>query len=342
MSIKIGTDFDLKSKQFLDSRQGLPKTKNDLKTWSTPVPPGFEVCLEEVWYYYDPTFEGAEGSETGYWIPRLVGRNELLEGDGTIINGENRGVTADAVGQVVEEINTSVWSAIHNIESRLNADADAAAGYKIDNIVWGNNITNGSEYEVGTTVNIVRSATGIPTISYNITGKKNYSYPDNGGRFYLTEGLSETYRRDQGETITKRITHSGFITQTGNSMDLSADATLKWTYYRFWGAVSEDDKTRLLGGGTEGYTVLRTLSKGLSTSSSIEKTFDCSGGKYPVFAFHGSSSGWPGRVTIGGLDNSNYTTYTRTMTNTFGVNISYNIFMLDQIQTGDNINIKIE
>lgn len=331
MSIKIGTDFDLKSKQFLDSRQGLPKTKADLKGWSTPVPPGFEVCLEEVWYYYDPTFEGADDNETGYWIPRLVGKNELLESS-EIINGENRGVTAGAV----EQINTSIWTEINNIKSRLDAEADAAAGYKISNIVWGTNITSGSDFEVGTTVNIVKD--GIPTISYKITGT-GYS---NNTVYTFTEDLPETYRRDQGETVTQRITHSGFITQTGNSMNLSADATLKWTYYRFWGSVGEYDRDRLLEGGAEGYAILRTLSKGLSTSSSIEKSFDCSGGKYPIFAFHGSSSGWPGRVTVGGLDNSNYSTYTRNMINNFGVNISYNIFMLDQIQTGDNINIKIE
>lgn len=339
MSIKLGTDFDLKSKQFLDSRQGLPKTKADLKEWSTPVPPGFEVCLEEVWYYYDPTFEGAENNETGYWIPRLVGKSELLEGD-EIINGENRGVTADAVGQVVEEINTSVWSAIHGIEDRLNASADAEAGYKISNIVWGINIPNGSDFEVGTTVNILKN--GIPTISYKITGT---GYSDNTV-YTFTEGLSETYRRDQKETITKEITHAGFITQTGNSMDLFANATLNWTYYRFWGSVNEEDRGKLLGGGTQGYEVLRSLNKELSTSSSIETSFDCSSedysGKYPVFAFCGSSDRWPKRVTVGGLDNSNYTTYTKSITNNYGINIFYNIFMLDQIQTGDNIVINIK
>lgn len=337
MSIQIGTNFDLKSKQFLDSRQGLPETKEDLLGWITPVPPGFEVCLGEEWYYYDPN---VTIPDTGHWIPRLVGGTEIANSGENIVGGENRGVTADAVNQ----INTSIWTEINNINSRLDAEADAAAGYKIDNIKWGGPSGKSSGYtlEVGGTVSALYD--GTPTISFNITGKNNYSYPVSGYLFY-NEGVEESYTRNvSNDNVSKRISYN-FITPTNNSMTLSANATLNWTYYRFWGTVNGGNKTILLNGGSAGYEVLRSFgneNRELSTSSSIEKSFNCTGGKYPVFAFYSTSNSWtPSRVKVGGLDNSNYSIYTVNMINTYEINISYHIFMLNQIQTGDNIEINI-
>lgn len=335
MSIKLGTNFDLKSKQFLDSRQGLPESKDGLKNWSTPVPPGFEVCLDEVWYYYDPE---ANLIETGHWVPRLVGGEEIANSGESIINGENRGVTADAVNQ----INTTVWAAIDNINSRLNADADANAGYKIDNIRWGGSsgIVSGATFEVGNVVSTIYN--GTPTISFNVTGKNNYAYPENGGRLYWTTGVQETY----SSNVSIHIIYT-FITPYNNLMSLESDATLKWTYRRFWGTVTENEKLILLDGETQGYNLLRSkCGEGeLSTNRNItEKTFNCTGGQYPFFAVYaGNDNNWtPNKVTVGGFANSNYTIYKKTLINTFGKSIPYFIFMLNQIQTATNIKITIE
>ena len=335
MSIKLGTNFDLKSKQFLDSRQGLPNSKDDLRDWSTPVPPGFEVCLNEIWYYYDP---GANLSETGHWVPRLVGGEEIANSGESIINGENRGVTADAVNQ----INTTVWAAIDNINSRLDAGEDAEAGYKIDSIRWGgpSGIVSGTTFEVGYIANTVYN--GTPTISFNITGKNNYAYPESNGRLYWTTGVQETYSNNVSMTISY-----AFNTPHNNLMNLSETASLKWTYRRFWQTVTENEKLTLLGGGTQGYNLLRSkCGEGeLSISRSItEKTFNCTGGQYPFFAVYaGNDNNWtPNKVTVGGFANSNYTIYKKTLINTFGKSIPYFIFMLNQIQTATNIKITIE
>lgn len=334
MSIKLGTNFDLKSKQFLDSRQEVQE-KSDLKNWTTPVPPGFEVCLNETWYYFDPT---VNLSDTGHWVPRYVGGEEIVSSGENIINGENRGVTADAVNQ----INSSIWTAIDNINARLNADADASAGYKIDNIKWGgpNGITSGTTFEVGYIANTVYNDT--PTISFNITGKNNYAYPNNNGRLYWTTGVQENYSNN----VSIHITYT-FTTPNNNLMNLESDATLKWTYRRFWKTVTEDEKSVLLDGGTQGYNLLRSkCGEGeLSTNKSItEKTFNCSGGQYPFFVVYaGNSDNWtPSKVTVGGFANSNYTIYKKTLINTFGESIPYFIFMLNQIQTASNIKITIE
>lgn len=55
--IKIGTNFLYNSKNFLDLRQGEADSLEDLKTWNINIPVGFEVCVNGVWYVYNPDFE---------------------------------------------------------------------------------------------------------------------------------------------------------------------------------------------------------------------------------------------------------------------------------------------
>lgn len=78
MSAHIGTNFSLQSNEFLDSRQGQALNKTDLLNWKTPVPDGFEICLENEWYYYDSK---ENLPLTGHWVPRVYrGENKLLDG----------------------------------------------------------------------------------------------------------------------------------------------------------------------------------------------------------------------------------------------------------------------
>ena len=347
MSIKLGTNFDLKSKQFLDSRQEV-QGKSDLKNWTTPVPPGFEVCLDEVWYYYDPT---VNLDETGHWIPRLVGSEELESGE--IIEASNRAISADAVDAInerlsgkLEEIETNYSDAdrvlegkIQEINARLNAGADDAAGYKIDNIRWGTFADN-TTFEVGYSVNTkIPEYNNNPAISYEITGT-DYS----SGPYYL-DLESETLTKRSADNETRNISHDFEQPISKVHKILTATTKLNWTYQRFWGTVTEDEKSILLDGGTKGYNLAKAKRSELSTSKSIsEITFDCSGGKYPFFiVYTGNHPSWsPSKVTVGGFANSNYSIYKKTLINTFGIEIPYFIFMLNQIQTAYNITITIE
>lgn len=68
MSISIGTNFYLESEQFLDNRQNLPKTIQDLREWDITVPSGFEVPVDGVWYTYNPDYDSPE---TGHWKRRI-------------------------------------------------------------------------------------------------------------------------------------------------------------------------------------------------------------------------------------------------------------------------------
>lgn len=58
--IKIGTNILYNGKGFLDVRQGEADSLSDLKTWNLNIPPGFEVCVDGVWYVYSPNFSDDE------------------------------------------------------------------------------------------------------------------------------------------------------------------------------------------------------------------------------------------------------------------------------------------
>jgi len=68
MSANIGTNFNYESKKYLDNRQNLPKTKEDLKNWNTLVPEGFEVYVDGFWYVYKSYYID---EETGHWERRI-------------------------------------------------------------------------------------------------------------------------------------------------------------------------------------------------------------------------------------------------------------------------------
>ena len=71
-AIPIGTPFLFEGEKYLDSRQGLANTLDDLKNWSTSIPPGFEVYVksENAWYQYRPDEDRYK--DTGYFKRRDI------------------------------------------------------------------------------------------------------------------------------------------------------------------------------------------------------------------------------------------------------------------------------
>ena len=67
--IKIGTGFLYNGKNFLDVRQGSADSLEDLRTWNLNIPPGFEVCVDGVWYVYNPEYD--PDPETGRFRKRI-------------------------------------------------------------------------------------------------------------------------------------------------------------------------------------------------------------------------------------------------------------------------------
>lgn len=72
MAVVIGSNLLFAGKHFLDSRQGVAETVNDLKNWdhdAYPVPEGFEVYCQDNWYIYSPK---TDNPVTGKFINRLA------------------------------------------------------------------------------------------------------------------------------------------------------------------------------------------------------------------------------------------------------------------------------
>ena len=70
MSSQLITNLSYRGKKYLDARQDSVKTLDNLRTWSIPIPPGFEVFVEseKTWYYYHP--ENTEDPGTGRFRER--------------------------------------------------------------------------------------------------------------------------------------------------------------------------------------------------------------------------------------------------------------------------------
>lgn len=91
MAISIGSAFSYHAKRFLDERQGLAKTKADLKSWVIPVPEGFEVFLlsDKSWYEYSSSHSSPE---TGKFKPRNLENKEQF----------------DKLTQIIEELKAAI------------------------------------------------------------------------------------------------------------------------------------------------------------------------------------------------------------------------------------------
>lgn len=120
MAINIGTPYFYRGRYFLDIRQGMPESKADLLNWNTPVPDGFEVCLNKVWYYYDSS---TKLPDTGHWIPRLT----------SSINADypnNQGISAGLFKKELASLN----NVMDEFRASLNAFKDILL--KLDNNIY--------------------------------------------------------------------------------------------------------------------------------------------------------------------------------------------------------------
>jgi hypothetical protein len=110
MSTYIGTNFSYKAEDFLDGRQGIAKSKEELKNWTTPVPKSFEICLSGTWYYYDSE---KNLDDTGHWIPRVT---ESLE-DTT---DDSRAVSVAALRDLSDQVGVDINALKDYVKSTEN------------------------------------------------------------------------------------------------------------------------------------------------------------------------------------------------------------------------------
>ena len=69
MAVKLNYNYSFSGADFLDSRQGLATSIEELLEWdfsTMPIPLGFEVCVNGIWYTYNTKWS----ESTGYFKER--------------------------------------------------------------------------------------------------------------------------------------------------------------------------------------------------------------------------------------------------------------------------------
>lgn len=179
-------------------------------------------------------------------------------------------------------------------------------------------ISGGGNYEIGST-----RATTTLTWSWN---KTIVSQSLNQGIGSLDTALrTYTYENPISSDTTFTITGTDGTTQK------SASTSVKFLPSRYWGVSAKTSLTD---------EEIIALSSELSTSRVQTRTFDCSDGKYFYFAIKTSYCNGIA-FKVGGLSFSDMLVETREFTNASGHTDSYNIYRVNNIQTGSAIQVEV-
>lgn len=155
--------------------------------------------------------------------------------------------------------------------------------------------------DFGTTAAGTASATGITA---NKTFKVTYTAPKSG----LEVSGNKVVRASGNQTTT-------------------AQAAVAFSHRRYWGASSNPDAD------------ITALTTELSNSKAKTINFDCSGGKYFYYAIPKAlgTTTWK----VGGLAFTGYTLTEKTITNEYGLAVTYYVYRSAELQTGSAINAVI-
>lgn len=179
-------------------------------------------------------------------------------------------------------------------------------------------ISGGGDYEDGYT-----KATTTLTWSWN---KTITSQSLNQGIGSLSPSL-RTYTYET--PITSNTTFT--ITGSDGTNSKSASTSVVFKPKRYWGVSTKTELTD---------SDILALSQELSTGRTQSRTFNCSGGKYFYFVIRASyCSGIAFKV--GGLAFSDMICTTRDVVNVQGKSAIYNIYRVNNIQTGSAISVEV-
>ena len=77
MAVRLLSNYFYNGNDFLDSRQAIVNTVDELKNWFDKepeniiyIPDGFEIRVDNTWYVYEPTKE--PNNISGYFVPRIT------------------------------------------------------------------------------------------------------------------------------------------------------------------------------------------------------------------------------------------------------------------------------
>lgn len=177
--------------------------------------------------------------------------------------------------------------------------------------------TGGGTFEIGQTVNAVNM-----TWSYN---KDEVSQSLNQSIGALTVG-QRSYDHT-GQSITTNRTYT--LTASDGTTSPQASISVVFRPKRYWGEWTD---------ATPDNSEILTLDQELTTSRAKSITYDCTGGRFPIYAWPKNLGALSG-VTVGGLAFSDYTVTEMSFTNAQGYTQDYYVFAFNTIQTGSAINV---
>lgn len=378
MSILISTNLNLPAPAYLDKRIGQALSVNDLRNWdftATPIPVGFEVCVEGKWYAYQGQGEGiVADTVTGYFKER-GGINIVQETGSSTTNVMSQGAVTEAlysqndlIQQLVERVGI-----IFELEKVDVTDSDGSIA------------TNGGElYERGS--NVVpyfawkayynnrevtpgrESSDGIdvsydPTISYiEKDSNGDWSTPQraSGTIIYPSPGDEDKYvTKFQSSAPISNDTIFTVNVKYGTGVNqLSATLTIEYTFVnrKYWGYTNNtsvdvsDILESFLDEVNTGGEINSILGSELSLSRELPLTkFNCSTksdgsteiseGVFPIYIVPSDIYGSDEiRVLVGNIEANTYDIFSGS---TEGGTINYRVILFNVKQRGIlNIEVK--
>lgn len=324
--LKLGTNYEYGSRRFLDSRQGAAESKEDLKNWTIPVPVGFQVCLNDVWYYYDPL---VNLPDTGHWVSCIESNaSEMTSQDP--INPDNRSMSLglgrqlasdiSKRGSELEELMKEVFPlTIEGIKINEQPSLILQPGQSTSIRLTWKNCRKGkptSLIDWGEVISPIPGDTAKIGMTYDFYNSSTNLTPTEPGDFVWT--------------ISVKI---------GNSLSASKKVSVPCmikTYYGTSDQIMEQGSRILednLGLGSSYYT---------RSGSFEQKNFDCSGGKFPYILVPEMYFNDNRNVIIGGLVNSDIVKTNINIVNKFNTTIPYVAYRTTGIQTGSAISIEVK
>ena len=378
MSILISTNLNLPAPAYLDKRIGQALSVNDLRNWdftATPIPVGFEVCVEGKWYAYQGQGEGiVADTVTGYFKER-GGINIVQETGSSTTNVMSQGAVTEAlysqndlIQQLVERVGI-----IFELEKVDVTDSDGSIA------------TNGGElYERGS--NVVpyfawkayynnrevtpgrESSDGIdvsydPTISYiEKDSNADWSTPQraSGTIIYPSPGDEDKYvTKFQSSAPISNDTIFTVNVKYGTGVNqLSATLTIEYTFVnrKYWGYTNNtsvdvsDILESFLDEVNTGGEINSILGSELSLSRELPLTkFNCSTksdgsteiseGVFPIYIVPSDIYGSDEiRVLVGNIEANTYDIFSGSSE---GGTINYRVILFNVKQRGIlNIEVK--
>jgi len=179
-------------------------------------------------------------------------------------------------------------------------------------------VSGGGTYETGQTIASVVLNWTIALGNKTLTSQSI----DNGIGSISTALRTYTH---SGQSITSNRTYT--VSISDGTTPRTGTTTVSFSRYRHWGA-----STIPLASFTSA-NILALASSEFSTSHSKSVTYDCTGGRYPTFAFV-ATAGTLTATTVGGLAFSDYSYRTISHTNASGSTTNYYVYQFNNIQTG--------